>query len=673
MKKLIIFLILSAFLVVSCSSSKKSENDADILPDEDAADAGGNGKDEEAVEPDDEDEDKEKSDNDADTAEEEIVAKISSFAEICTGQTDCADGCPEKGDQLYGQDAQYAALGYCVPQSFSIDSSVENEPTVIDLNTGLEWQQTFSDAIDVCEASETSENAGEICENAENYCKNLKYGGHSDWRLPDIKELLSITNIAKYPAIDTAYFPGTPSGKFWTSSYFWQDDIRSGWGSQGAWTVNFSDGASNAEPLTLYSSGEILKHSGIRARCVRGKTLPGSQLIALTIGEEKIIVDAKTDFIWLSGYGTVSSWEEALPYCENLTYAGISDWRLPNKNELTSFFNYRLRYPSSGVNVFLSSTSSVNNYVWVVRFFGITPHIAERVEKHPFDEAFGVIHTYEVRCVAKSPCAEDEIWNGKKCVIQPCYSVKCPKDEHSTGECTVSGIDSYKCGCVEGWFWNGEKCENPCLKPCKDMPHSTGICSAKDWDKYICGCEEGYFWDGEKCMNPCDAEPCKNMPNTTGKCNAKDWNRYICECDAESFWSSSEECIDSCDPNPCDMPHSTGLCKRSSDNVSPICECEEGYFWNGINRGCVDPCETAKCDKPHTTGICTGKSVDEYYCECEGYYFWNPYSYSCITICETISCRNIPHATGDCTPISKTEFQCDCENGYNWNGEECLP
>ena len=40
MKKLIIFLILAMFFVISCSSSKKAENDADIdiLPDEDAVD-----------------------------------------------------------------------------------------------------------------------------------------------------------------------------------------------------------------------------------------------------------------------------------------------------------------------------------------------------------------------------------------------------------------------------------------------------------------------------------------------------------------------------------------------------------------------------------------------------------------------------------------------------------
>ena len=49
MKKLIIFLLLATFFTVSCGSSKKTENDADLFPDGDKI------NDEEAVEPDDED------------------------------------------------------------------------------------------------------------------------------------------------------------------------------------------------------------------------------------------------------------------------------------------------------------------------------------------------------------------------------------------------------------------------------------------------------------------------------------------------------------------------------------------------------------------------------------------------------------------------------------------
>ena len=59
MKKFIIFLILAMVFAVSCSGSKKTENDTDLLPDEDEISGeDADEPDEDAVEPDDEDEDK---------------------------------------------------------------------------------------------------------------------------------------------------------------------------------------------------------------------------------------------------------------------------------------------------------------------------------------------------------------------------------------------------------------------------------------------------------------------------------------------------------------------------------------------------------------------------------------------------------------------------------------
>lgn len=39
-----------------------------------------------------------------------------------------------------------------------------------------------------------------------------------------------------------------------------------------------------------------------------------------------------------SGYGM--DWKDALAYCEELTSAGHSDWRLPNAKELQSIVDY---------------------------------------------------------------------------------------------------------------------------------------------------------------------------------------------------------------------------------------------------------------------------------------------------------------------------------------------
>jgi len=52
------------------------------------------------------------------------------------------------------------------------------------------------------------------------YCENLALGGHNDWRLPNIKEAISIVNYNKTsPSIDEAFFPNTPlKSFFWTST-----------------------------------------------------------------------------------------------------------------------------------------------------------------------------------------------------------------------------------------------------------------------------------------------------------------------------------------------------------------------------------------------------------------------------------------------------------------------
>ena len=55
MQKFIIFLILAMFFVVSCGNSKKTENDADVLQDEDTTDFDGNEENEENEDEPDED------------------------------------------------------------------------------------------------------------------------------------------------------------------------------------------------------------------------------------------------------------------------------------------------------------------------------------------------------------------------------------------------------------------------------------------------------------------------------------------------------------------------------------------------------------------------------------------------------------------------------------------
>ena len=179
MKKLIISILILIFFVISCSSSKKADNDTDILPDEYVADVDGTEENDDEAE---EKEEKEDADADesihCDTNPCKNLANVDgtctdkddgsfecgclegyfwanpgckkiTYANICTGQTKCYNNkeeisCPDKNNDFYGQDAQYAKAGYCYPQSFTV-KTVSGKNIVVDNNTGLEWQQTISE------------------------------------------------------------------------------------------------------------------------------------------------------------------------------------------------------------------------------------------------------------------------------------------------------------------------------------------------------------------------------------------------------------------------------------------------------------------------------------------------------------------------------------------------
>lgn len=111
----------------------------------------------------------------------------------------------------------------CVTGESPISSFLNNnDETVTDLRTGLIWCRQESERMNWEEALE--------------YSENLVYAGSDKWRLPNVKELRSISNDAmSNPSVDLVYFPQANSDLYWSSTsevkhpdQAWFADFRSG-------------------------------------------------------------------------------------------------------------------------------------------------------------------------------------------------------------------------------------------------------------------------------------------------------------------------------------------------------------------------------------------------------------------------------------------------------------
>ena len=101
---------------------------------------------------------------------------------------------------------------------------------VTDSKTGLIWQDEYSDNNNTIKSSSWQD--------AIDYCEALTLGGNNDWRLPNIKELLSIVDYSKSNPSINAVFQNTSialSPGYWSSTTLnypsgtsWCIDWRSG-------------------------------------------------------------------------------------------------------------------------------------------------------------------------------------------------------------------------------------------------------------------------------------------------------------------------------------------------------------------------------------------------------------------------------------------------------------
>lgn len=485
MKKIcLIFIIFLLFVFAGCgggSSKKENKNEG---PDsgETATDEIDTGRDNDIPGSDDdtdsttEDTDNDDSDPEEDETDTELVIKATSFGNICTGQTKCFNNekdlakCPEEGSDFHGQDAQYAAKGLCVPQKFSVDSTVKDEKIVIDENTGFQWQQTIPEEEFTLEA-------------AQQYCDELIYGGHDDWRLPSLIEILSLFNeYYDQTEINRTYFPLSDSESYTYS--IWGDDFM----------------------VKLYGGDAIKQYSPDNTaliRCVRGDAIPTlSYLVTVANSTDDIMVkDTATKLVWQHKYVANKTWEEALEYCENLEYAGYDDWRLPNRNELLSLeysgYTYDIgvtTFPDMPEQNFWSSTTAVPYYdpsdSLTKRMMAFSVDFKARYLDH--DKKTG---TNYVRCVRHpttplsddKPAAEKAVTIGNICTgIKTCYKTPALEDVSKSYFFSSSEIS---CDEEEAEGQDAQQAEKG-----KCLPQSFSIDSSVENEKIVVDNNTGLQW-----------------------------------------------------------------------------------------------------------------------------------------------------------------------------------
>ena len=264
-----------------------------------------------------------------------------------THQGSCFDNsneipCPRKGNPFYGQDAQYRGA--------KPDYVNNGDGTVTDRVTGLIWQQ--------------GHNAKRLgWYEAHQACADLTLGGHTDWRLPSIKELYSIADFrgtaGHRPYLNKVFEIHQPSADILQHDRFaathhssmmgqtWSSTLYTGqhWdrpGVNAAFFFNFLDGRIKQAPTH--------GRRGLFYRCVRGPTWGANDFVDNGNGA---VTDRASELVWQqSDDGKTRNWEGALAYCEGLTLGGHNDWRLPNVKELQSIVDYSRHDPALDTRVF---------------------------------------------------------------------------------------------------------------------------------------------------------------------------------------------------------------------------------------------------------------------------------------------------------------------------------
>jgi hypothetical protein len=263
---------------------------------------------------------------------------------------------------------------------------------------------------------------------------NENYLGHTDWRLPNINELLSLINDDEANSATwlnsqgfnnvqsgTGYWSSTagyPPGGYFTWGAFMGDGDMGPFANQPlpnrgfgyydclcVWPVRAGQCGIDTSVICLPKTGQTASYyAGDDGALQKGVAWPNPRF---TDNGNGTVTDNLTGLMWTKDAklsGGVMLWQQALDYVKTLNTGGYTDWRLPNRSEQKSLIDYHGGLPQGHpfINVltphqYWSSTTyaSSPSYAWY--FYSLLPPEGSYKNQEYSDKSSYNVYVWPVR------------------------------------------------------------------------------------------------------------------------------------------------------------------------------------------------------------------------------------------------------------------------------------
>lgn len=214
------------------------------------------------------------------------------------------------------------------------DYDLTTADIVVDKVSGLTWERNAAADGGLMPCPEVLTGCPSNSNRVDAHCVASRTGGFSDWRLPTVLQLTSITDFqASNPAVNAAVFLNTPAEYFWTSTpVFGGSHLGS---ATSFWTVNTRDGSTTNGNPNVTSPVRCVRAPAAQScfpKAERFQPSPISSVLST--------IDRTTGLTWQVGRSPQPlTWAAAKDYCTN------QGSRLPSVKELVSLVDFDRAVP----------------------------------------------------------------------------------------------------------------------------------------------------------------------------------------------------------------------------------------------------------------------------------------------------------------------------------------